>query len=116
MHTNVLIQNCIQALENSKAVDIKILDVTKLTDVTDTIIICSGTSNTHIKSLSNNLVTSVKEKGFKPLGIEGGDLADWVLVDLGDVIVHVMLSKTREFYDLESLWEYSEEDCMSLSA
>ena len=116
MQNNVLIKSCVNALEDTKAINIKTLDVTNLTDITDTMIICSGTSNRHVKSLSNNLIDAIKAKGFKPLGLEGGDLASWVLIDLGDVVVHVMLPQTREFYDLESLWEYDEEACVNLSA
>lgn len=116
MQHKQLVTFCENVLENLKALDIKTLNVSNLTDVTDTIIICSGTSNRHVKSLSEKLTYSIKEVGLKPLGVEGGDQADWVLVDLGEVIIHVMLSKTRDFYDLESLWEYNEANVSNLSA
>lgn len=115
MQNNVLVNHCVNALEDIKALDIKCLNVSKLTDITDTMIICSGTSTTHIKSMSNNLIKAVKENGFTPLGLEGGDLANWVLIDLGEVIIHLMLPDTREFYDLESLWEMNEGKNANLS-
>lgn len=108
MQTNVLLNTCIQALEDTKAIDIKILNVTQLTDIADTMVICSGTSSRHTKSLADNVIKAVKEKGFKVLGLEDDEASDWVLVDLIDVIVHVMLPQTRQLYDLESLWEYDE--------
>lgn len=95
----------ISALEELKANDIVSLDVTKLCDFTDIMVICSGTSNRHIKSLANNVVEKAKENGVPPIGVEGDDQAEWVLVDLGDVIVNIMDPETREFYQLEQLWD-----------
>jgi ribosome-associated protein len=94
----------INALEDLKAKDIVTLDVGELTDVMDCMIICSGTSSRHVKSLANNVAVDAKKQGARPLGIEGQEEADWVLVDFGDVVVHVMLPEAREFYDLERLW------------
>ncbi|MGS2743785.1 ribosome silencing factor [Vreelandella aquamarina] len=94
----------IDALEELKARDITQLDVAKLTDVTDLMVIASGTSTRHVSALAQNLVEKAKEQGLQPRGVEGGDNADWVLVDLGDVIVHVMLPEARALYDLERLW------------
>lgn len=94
----------IDALEELKARDITQLDVAKLTDVTDLMVIASGTSTRHVSALAQNLVEKAKEQGLQPRGVEGGDNADWVLVDLGDVIVHVMLPDARALYDLERLW------------
>jgi ribosome-associated protein len=108
MHTNALLNCCIATLEDTKAVDIKVLNVKQLTDITDTLVICSGTSSRHTKSLADNLIKAVKEKGFKVLSLEDDETSDWVLVDLVDVVVHIMLPQTRQFYDLESLWEYDE--------
>jgi len=92
------------ALEDLKAKDIIELDVRGKTSVTDYIIVASGTSSRHVKSIANNVVVEAKKQGVMPLGVEGESEAEWVLVDLGDVIVHVMQPQVREFYDLESLW------------
>jgi len=94
----------VDALEELKARDITHLDVAKLTDVTDLMIIASGTSTRHVSALAQNLVEKAKEQGLQPRGVEGGANADWVLVDLGDVVVHVMLPEARALYDLERLW------------
>lgn len=92
------------ALEDLKGKDILQLDVRELTDVTDTLIIASGTSGRHSRSLANNVVEELKKHGHRPLGVEGIDAGDWVLVDYGDTVVHVMQKETREFYELEKLW------------
>ena len=94
----------IAALDELKAVNTVSLDVTGLTDVMDHLVITSGTSNRHVKSLANNVSMEAKKHGMRPLGIEGADAGEWVLVDFGDVVVHVMLPATRDFYDLERLW------------
>ncbi len=104
MQTDELKQHVINALEDLKADNIVVLDVSDKTSVTDYMVIASGTSNRHVKSLADNLITDIKEKGGKPLGIEGADASDWVLVDLGEVVVHVMLPASRTFYDLEGFW------------
>ena len=92
------------ALDDLKGVSIVDLDVRELTDVMDYLVIASGTSNRHVKSLAENVLMRAKEAGHRPLGVEGQDGAEWVLVDFGDVVVHVMLPATRDFYDLERLW------------
>lgn len=92
------------AIDDMKGQDIVSLHVGDLTSVADWMVIASGTSNRHIKSLANNVSVELKSAGVKPLGIEGEDGAEWVLVDFGSVIVHLMLVETRKFYDLESLW------------
>jgi ribosome-associated protein len=93
------------ALEDLKAEDIVEMDVHDKTSVTDYVVIASGTSNRHVKSIADNVVTEAKQAGYRPLGIEGENEAEWVLVDLGDVVVHVMQPAVRDFYDLESLWQ-----------
>lgn len=92
------------ALEDLKGQNILQLDVRELTDVTDTLIIASGTSSRHARSLANNVVEELKKQGHRPLGVEGIDTGDWVLVDYGDTVVHVMQKETRDFYELEKLW------------
>lgn len=94
----------IDALENLKGQKIVELDVSQLTDVMDHLIIANGTSNRHVKSLAGNVVEELKAAGHRPLGIEGLDVGEWVLVDFGDTVVHVMLQATRDFYELEKLW------------
>jgi len=93
-----------KSLDDMKAQDIVELDVTDKTSVTDYLFIATGTSSRHVKSIANNVFQDAKNAGQQPLGMEGEADADWVLVDLGDVIVHVMQPQAREFYDLESLW------------
>ena len=93
-----------RALEDLKGVKIIELDVRPLTDVMDYLVIASGTSNRHVKALAETVLMRAREQGHRPLGVEGQDGAEWVLVDFGDVVVHVMLPATRDFYDLERLW------------
>ncbi|WP_251358331.1 ribosome silencing factor [Kangiella sp. TOML190] len=105
MQTAQLKELVIDQLEELKAKDIKILDVKATSSITDLMVICSGTSNRHVKSIAHNLIRAVKDQGLQPLGIEGDDVAEWVLVDLGDVVAHIMLPQTRDFYQLEKLWD-----------
>jgi len=93
------------ALEDMKAVNVVTLDVRGLTDIADTMAIASGNSDRHVRSIAEHVVEKAKAAGFRPLGIEGARDAEWVLVDLQDVLVHVMLPRVREFYGLEKLWE-----------
>ena len=95
------------ALDEMKAVNVKVLAVTKLTDITDTMIIASGNSDRHVRSIADRVVEHAKKAGFRPMGVEGERDGEWVLVDLQDVIVHIMLPRVREFYRLESLWDVS---------
>jgi len=93
------------AFEDMKAVNIRLLDVRGLTDVADTMIIASGTSDRHVRAIAELVIERAKAAGRRPLGTEGKQDAEWVLVDLQDVLVHVMLPRVREFYALEELWE-----------
>lgn len=95
----------IEALEDMKALEIKVLDVRGLTDIADTMIIASGTSDRHVRSVAQRVVEKTKAAGCRPHGIEGQQDSDWVLIDLHDTIVHVMLPRVREFYGLEKLWD-----------
>ncbi|MFA5530104.1 MAG: ribosome silencing factor [Thiohalomonadaceae bacterium] len=94
----------IEALEDRKGVDIKVLDVRGKSNVTDIMVISSGGSNRQVRALADSVVEKAKEHGVRPLGVEGDRNNEWVLVDLGDVVVHVMQPQTREFYNLEKLW------------
>lgn len=94
----------VNALEEIKAKDIVHMDVRELTNVMDTLIIASGTSNRHVKSVANSVIVDAKKAGLPPIGIEGTEEGEWVLVDFGDTVLHVMLPTTREFYELEKLW------------
>ena len=93
------------ALEDMKAVNVRVLDVRGLTDIADTMVIASGNSDRHVRSIAERVVEKAKAMGLRPLGTEGARDGEWVLVDLQDVIVHVMLPRVREFYGLERLWE-----------
>lgn len=92
------------ALEDLKARDVREIDVRDKTSITDLIVVVSGTSTRHVKSIADEVVKLAKRQGHAPLGVEGEREGEWVLVDLGDVIVHVMLPRVREFYGLERLW------------
>ena len=95
----------VAALADMKAVNVKVLDVRKLTDVADTMIVATGTSDRHVKSIADRVVERCRQAGHRPYGVEGQREGEWVLVDLQDLIVHVMLPRIREFYGLEKLWD-----------
>ena len=102
-------QLAVDALEELKAVNLTVLDVSRLTSITDYMIIASGTSDRHVRSLVNNVIEKAAKQGLKPIGVEGERQAQWALVDLGDAVIHVMLPDVRTFYQLEKLWEFGEE-------
>jgi ribosome-associated protein len=93
------------ALDGMKALEVKFLDVRGLTDIADFMVIASGTSDRHVRSVAQRVVEKAKEAGFRPHGVEGQQDGDWVLIDLNETIVHVMLPRVREFYGLEKLWD-----------
>jgi ribosome-associated protein len=93
------------ALDDIKALEVKVLDVRGLTDIADFMVIASGTSDRHVRAVAQRVVDRTKEAGFRPHGIEGQKDSDWVLIDLSEMIVHVMLPRVREFYGLEKLWD-----------
>ena len=107
------IQACLkvvnEALLDVKAKDIIEMDVSSISNVSDAIVIASGTSTRHVKALANNVADEARKAGFRPIGIEGERDAEWILIDLGYVVVHVMLPTARKFYDLESLWRINPE-------
>ena len=104
MNSEALTDLVVDALDDIKAQDIVRLDVRDMTTVTDYMIVASGTSNRHVKALVENVAEKAKEAGCRPIGIEGEEGGEWVLLDLQDALVHVMLPKVREFYNLEKLW------------
>lgn len=106
MDTNEIVALVVAALEDVKGQHIETFDVKDLTPVTDAMIICTGTSNTHLKALSDEVVVKAKAAGLQVNGIEGRLQAEWVLVDLGSVIVHLMMGATRALYRLEDLWDF----------
>ncbi|MGB5258329.1 MAG: ribosome silencing factor [Woeseiaceae bacterium] len=110
MNSEQLTSLIIEALDDVKAKDIVKLDVRNMTTVTDFMVVASGTSNRHVKSLVDNVAEKAKEAGCRPVGIEGEEGGEWVLLDLQDALVHVMLPKVREFYKLEKLWSIVPKD------
>ena len=105
MQGEKIVEIVVDALEDIKAVDIKTIDVKGQSNVTDYMVIASGTSRRHVKASAENVLMALKKNGLQPKGTEGSDAAEWVLVDMGDVVVHVMMPDTRDFYDLEKLWQ-----------
>jgi ribosome-associated protein len=98
------------ALEDMKAVDVRIIDVRELTTITDIMVVASGTSTRHIKAIADNVALEAKQHGVPALGVEGDKGAEWILVDLADVVVHVMMPEIRAFYALEKLWSVGSSD------
>lgn len=97
----------ITQLEDMKAKEIVTIDVAGISDVTDTLIICTGTSKRHVRSIAEQTALASKNAGEVPLGVEGLEGSEWVLIDLGNIVVHVMQDETRQFYQLEKLWTES---------
>lgn len=99
-----LLDQLLASLDDLKAIDVRSINVAKFSDVTDWMVLASGTSNRHVRSLVNRVVEDLKATETRPLGVEGRESSEWVLVDYGDVVLHVMQAETRSFYDLERLW------------
>lgn len=97
-------QVVVAALEDMKAQDIRMLDVSAVSSFTDVMFFASGTSSRQVKSIASRVAERAKESGHRPLGMEGEDSGEWVLIDLGDVVVHVMMPQIRDFYNIEKLW------------
>ena len=99
------IEQLVDILNEIQALDITVIDVSKQTSVTDNMIICSGRSSRHVKAIGDTLLEKTKIRGQAPLGSHGLETGDWVLIDLGDSIIHIMQPETRSFYNLEGLWK-----------
>jgi ribosome-associated protein len=99
-----LLNIVVDAIDDMKGVDLLVIDVRDMTSITDRMVITSGTSTRHVKSIADSVALKAKQAGFPALGVEGAQAAEWVLIDLGDVVVHVMTPAIREFYALEKLW------------
>ena len=99
-----LLNIVVDAIDDMKGVDLLVIDVRDMTSITDRMVIASGTSTRHVKSIADSVALKAKQAGFPALGVEGSQAAEWVLIDLGDVVVHVMTPAIREFYALEKLW------------
>ena len=104
MQTEAIKKIALKALDELKAENVLVLDVRKYASFTDFMIFASGKSTRHVKSIASEVIETAKKASLPTLGIEGEDVGEWILVDLGDVIVHVMLPDTRQFYELEKLW------------
>ena len=99
-----LLNIVVDAIDDMKGVDLMVIDVRDMTSITDRMVITSGTSTRHVKSIADSVALKAKQAGFPALGVEGAQAGEWVLIDLGDVVVHVMTPAIREFYALEKLW------------
>lgn len=105
MNSDTLLREVQAELEDAKGEHIRVLNVESLTPMTEHMIFVTGTSSRHVKALANNLVMHCKQNGVQPLGVEGLDQGEWVLVDLVSVVVHIMQPDARAFYQLEKLWD-----------
>lgn len=108
MNIKALEKSVVEELENMKAADITVLDVHELTSITDTMIVCTGRSSRHVQSIASAIAELGRKSKHPYLSTSGEELGDWVLVDLADLVVHVMQAETRDFYQLEELWSYAD--------
>lgn len=109
MNTTELLALVTNTLDDNKAIDITEIDVTPFTDTIDAMIVCTATSTRHAKSLASKVVDDSKTAGIRPYGVEGEDYGEWILIDLSDIVVHIMLAEQREFYNIEKLWSATKE-------
>lgn len=100
----------VNAVEDLKAFDVNVVDIKGRSSVTDVLLFASGRSDRQVKSIANNVISEAKKAGIQPLGVEGLDTGDWVLVDLGDLVVHVMLPQVRDYYGIERIWEVDDSE------
>ena len=104
MDIDVLKGKVIDLLDDMKTEDVQVFDVAEMTTVTDYMIVATGTSNRHVRSIASHVVDELRRQGLRPYGSEGEEHGEWILIDYGDVVLHVMQPQTREFYQLEKLW------------
>lgn len=104
MNSEEMLQFSLDRLDDLKAKNVVVIDMEGRSSMTDYMVVCEGTSRQHIRSIAEHLKTEAKHSGLKVFGCEGQQQADWVLVDLGDIVVHIMLAETRSYYELEKLW------------
>ena len=109
MNTAELLKLINTTLEDNKALDITELDVSSFTNSMDAMVVCTATSNRHAKSLAQKVTDASKESGVRPFGVEGDDFGEWILIDLSDIVVHIMLKEQRDFYNIEKLWAATEQ-------
>ncbi|HSH43952.1 MAG TPA: ribosome silencing factor [Arenicellales bacterium] len=114
MDTDVFKDRILGLLDDIKARDVQVFDVREMTTVTDWMVVASGTSSRHVKSIASHVVDELREEGLRPYGSEGEEHGEWVLLDYGDVVLHVMQPETREFYQLEKLWSPEVEEMLRL--
>jgi ribosome-associated protein len=105
VHSEELLAVAEEALADMKAREIRVLDVRSLTSITDFMVVASGTSDRHVRSIADRVIEKAREVGCRPLGLEGHEHGEWVLVDLDDVVIHIMQPQVRDFYKLENLWD-----------
>ncbi|GLX77522.1 ribosomal silencing factor RsfS [Thalassotalea insulae] len=105
MQNKALTAFVIEKIEDMKGRDIITLDIAEKSDFADYMIVASGNSSRHVKSIAQSLITDCRAEGVEPLGVEGNDIGEWALVDFGDVVIHLMTDETRDKYQLEQLWE-----------
>ncbi len=105
MQNKALTAFVIEKIEDMKGRDITTLDIAEKSDFADFMVVASGNSSRHVKSIAQSLLTDCRAEGIEPLGVEGNDIGEWALVDLGDVVVHIMTDETRDKYQLEQLWQ-----------
>lgn len=109
MNSQAVIDMSVKVLEDMKGIDLTVIDIVGKSSIADAMIVVTGTSQRHVRSMAETVRLAAKDANHPPLGVEGGDSSDWVLVDLGDVIVHVMTAEKRDFYSLEKLWSVGPE-------
>ncbi len=107
MNPKKLLKQAKESINDAKGVDTKVIDVREMTDITDYMVIVTGTSSRHVRAISKSVIDALRDEGIRPIGIEGEQHGQWVLLDYNDLLVHIMLRETREFYDLESHWRPS---------
>ncbi len=106
----------VNAVEDLKAFDVNLVDIQGRSSITDVLLFASGRSDRQVKSIANNVVTEAKKAGVKVFGVEGLNTGEWVLVDLGDMVVHIMLPQVRDYYGIERIWEVDDEKISSADA